>query len=302
VPQPAPKDDQVLIKVRATSVTAGDWRVRSGNVPRDFGFIMRLVLGITKPRQPILGTELAGEIEAVGKAVTRFKVGDQVFAFSGRMGGHAEYKCMPGDGPVALEPANLTYEEAAALSFGGTTALHFFRRGKLQKGDRVLILRRGWDRCSTARQALWSGGDGCVCSTANLDLVKSIGADKVIDYTKEDFTLTGETYDVIVDTAGTAPFSRSKRALKQEGRLLPVLAGLPEMLKATWVSMTSGKKVVVGPATGRAEDLRFLATVAESGEFRPVIDRRYAFEQIAEAHRYVDQGHKKGNVVITVAP
>ena len=303
VEKPTPKDNEVLIKTHATTVTSGDWRVRSLNVPAGFGLIMRLVFGISRPKQPILGTELAGVIESVGKDVSKFKVGDQVFAFSdAAMGCYAEYKCMPEDGAVALKPSNLTYDEAAALSFGGTTALDFFRRGKLQSGERVLVNgASGGVGTAAVQLAKHFGADVTgVCSTANVELVRSLGASHVIDYTKEDFTQNGETYDVIVDTVGTAPFSRSKASLKEGGRLLLVLAGLPDMLQIPWVSMTSSKKIIAGPATGRAEDLRFLAELAEAGEFKPVIDRRYPFEQIAEAHRYVDTGRKKGNVVITL--
>lgn len=303
VPKPTPKDNEVLIKTRATTVTSGDWRARSLNLPTGFGLIGRLVFGVSRPRQPILGTELAGEIESVGKDVKKFKVGDQVFAFAGAgMGCYAEYKCMPEDGAVARKPANLTYDEAAAISFGGTTALNFFRRANLQSGERVLINgASGGVGTAAVQLARHSGAHVTgVCSAANVELVRSLGAHHVIDYTREDFTTNGETYDIIVDTAGTAPFSRSKGSLKERGRLLQVLGGLPDLLRVPWVSMTTSKKVIAGPATGRAEDLRFLAGLAEAGEFRPVIDRRYPFAQIAEAHRYVDTGHKKGNVVITL--
>lgn len=301
--KPSPKDNEVLIKIHATTVTSGDRRVRSLDVPAGFGLIMRLVFGISRPKQPILGTELAGAVESVGKDVKRFKAGDRVFAFSdAAMGCHAEYKCMPEDGAVALKPVNLTYDEAAALSFGGTTALDFLRRGKLQSGERALVNgASGGVGTAAVQLARHFGADVTgVCSTANVELVRSLGASHVIDYTQEDFTQNGETYDVIVDTVGTAPFSRSKASLKDGGRLLMVLAGLPDMLQIPWVSMTSSKKVIAGPATGRAEDLRFLAGLAEAGEFKPVIDRRYPFEQIAEAHRYVDTGRKKGNVIITL--
>ena len=303
VAKPTPKDNEVLIKTYATTVTTGDWRVRSLNVPVGFGLIGRLVLGVSRPRQPILGTELAGEIELVGKDVKKFKTGDQVFAFSGAsMGCHAEYKCMPEDGAVALKPANLTYDEAAAISFGGTTALNFFRRGKLQSGEKVLVNGASGGVGTAAVQLAKHFGANVtgVCSTANVELVRSLGANHVIDYTKEDFTRNGETYDVIVDIAGTAPFSRSKGSLKEGGRLLLVLGGLPDVLQIPWISLTSNKRVIAGPAAERAEDLRFLAKLAEAGEFKPVIGRRYPFEQIVEAHRYVDTGHKRGNVVITL--
>lgn len=303
VEKPTPKDNEVLIKTHATTVTAGDWRVRSLNVPKGFGLIMRLVFGITRPKQPILGSELAGDIESVGKDVSKFKVGDQMFAFTdASLGCYAEYKCMSEDGAVAHKPLNLTYDEAAALSFGGTTALDFLRRARLRSGERVLINGASGGVGSAALQLAKHFGAVVtgVCSTANVKLVRSLGASHVIDYTKEDFTRNGETYDVIVDTAGTAPFSRSKDSLKEGGRLLLLVAGLPAMLQIPWVSMTTSKKIIAGPATGGAEDLRFLAELAEAGEFKPVIDRRYPFEQIAEAHRYVDTGRKKGNVIITL--
>jgi NADPH:quinone reductase-like Zn-dependent oxidoreductase len=303
VAKPIPEDNEVLIRTHATTVTSGDCRVRSLNMPSGFGLISRLVLGVSRPRQPILGSELAGKIESVGKDVRKFKVGDEVFAFSGAgMGCHAEYMRMPENRAVARKPPNLTYDEAAALSFGGTTALSFFRRGKLKGGEKVLINGASGGVGTAAVQiAKYFGADVTgVCSTANVELVRSLGADHVIDYTAEDFTRNGETYDVIVDTVGTAPFSRSKGSLKERGRLLQVLGGLADLLRIPWVSMTTTKKVIAGPAAGRAEDLHFLAELAEAGHFKPVIDRRYPFEQIAAAHRYVDTGRKRGNVVITL--
>jgi len=209
---------------------------------------------------------------------------------------------MPEDGAMALKPPHLPYDEAVAMSFGGTTALDFFRRGKLQSGEKVLINGASGSIGTAAVQLAKHFGAEVtgVCSAANMDLVRSLGATHVIDYTREDFTRNGETYDLIVDTVGTAPFSRSKDSIKEGGRLLLVLAGLPNMLPIPWVSITSSKKIIAGPAAERAEDLRFLAELAQAGEFRPVIDRRYSFEQMAEAHRYVDTGRKKGNVIITL--
>jgi NADPH:quinone reductase-like Zn-dependent oxidoreductase len=303
LPKPAPRDKEVLIRVLATTVTAGDWRVRSMDVPRGFRLLARLALGITRPRQPILGTELAGEVEAVGKAVTRFKPGDHVFAFSDlRMGCHVEWKCMPEDGAVAAKPANLSHEEAAALSFGGTTALGFLRKAKIQRGDKVLVNGASGGVGTAAVQLAKHFGAHVtgVCSGGNFELVRSIGADALIDYTKADFTANGETYDIIVDTAGTAPFSRSKRSLARGGRLLLVVAGLAETLRAPWASLTTDKKVIAGSPGVRPDDVRLLADLAAAGQLRPVIDRRFPFEQIADAHRYVDAGHKKGNVVVTL--
>ncbi len=303
VEKPVPKSNEVLIKTHAATVTSGDWRVRSLNVPFGFGFITRLVFGISRPRQPILGSELAGVIEAVGKDVRKFNVGDPVFVFSDvAMGCYAEYKCMAENGAVVAKPSSLTFEEAAALSFGGTTALDFLRRGKLQSGESVLVNGAsgavGTAAVQLARHfgAIVTG----VCSTANVALVRSLGAAHVIDYTQEDFTRNGKAYDVIIDTVGTAPFSRSNVSLKEGGRLLMIVAGLPDILQALWVSITGNRQVIAGPTTVRVEDLHFLAGLAEVGEFKPVIDRCYPFEQIAEAHHYVDTRRKKGNVVITL--
>jgi NADPH:quinone reductase-like Zn-dependent oxidoreductase len=305
LPKPTPKDDEVLIRTHATTVTSGDWRARSLDVPFGFGLISRLVFGVVRPRQPILGTELAGVVESVGRDVTRFKAGEAVFVFGGaRMGCYAEYRCLPQDGALALKPANLSFGEAAALSFGGTTALHFFRSGNLKSGERVLVNgASGGVGTAAVQLARHFGADVTgVCSTANVDLVRSLGAHHVIDYRKEDFARNGQTYDVVVDTAGTAPFSRCRGSLREGGRLLLVLGRLPDMLQVPWVSMTTRQRVVAGPASERPEDLRFLAKLAESGEYKPVIDRRYPLEQIVEAHRYVDTGRKRGNVVITLVP
>ncbi|HEX6272666.1 MAG TPA: NAD(P)-dependent alcohol dehydrogenase [Polyangiaceae bacterium] len=304
VEKPVPKDDEVLVKIHATTVTAGDFRARSLEMPAGFGFMGRMFFGFSKPRQPILGTELAGEIESVGKDVRKFEPGDQVFAFPGAgMGCHAEYRCLRETRPLARKPANLSYDEAASLSFGGTTALDFLRRARLSSGESVLVNgASGGVGTAVVQLARHFGAHVTgVCSTANVELVRSLGAARVIDYTKQDFTEGGETYDVIVDTAGTAPFSRSRRSLSQNGRLLLVLCGLGELLAAPWVSLTSKRRVIAGPAGERAEDLELLAKLAETGEFKAVIDRRYPLEAIAEAHRYVDTGRKRGSVVVTVA-
>jgi NADPH:quinone reductase-like Zn-dependent oxidoreductase len=254
-------------------------------VPAGFGLMARLFFGISRPRRPVLGTELAGTVESVGKNVARFKTGDEVFAFSGaKLGCHAEYKCMPEDGAVAMKPPNLTFEGAAALSFGGTTALDFFRRAHLRSGETVLVNGASGGVGTAAVQLARHFGATVtgVCSTANIDMVKSLGADHVIDYTREDFTRSGETYDVIVDTVGTAPYSRSKGSLKKDGRLLLVLGNLTDILLVPWVSLTSRRKIIAGPASECAEDLRYLAELAEAGQYRPFIDRRYLFDQIVE--------------------
>lgn len=304
VEKPGPKDDEVLIKVHATTVTSGDLRARSLDVPAGFGLISRLVFGVFRPRQPVLGSELAGEVEAIGKDVSKFKIGDPVFAFSDAgMGCYAEYRCMPEDGRLALKPANLTYEQAAALSFGGTTALHFLRKGNVQPGEKVLVNgASGAVGTACVQLARHFGADVTgVCSAANVELVRSLGATQVIDYTREDFTQNGQTYDIIVDTVGTARFSRSKASLSERGRLLLIFATLPDMLRIPWASMTSKRKVIAGVSLGKPEDLLLLAKLAEAGEYKPVIDRTYPLEQIVEAHRYADTGRKKGNVIITLA-
>lgn len=300
---PTPKKNEVLIKIFATTVTSGDWRVRSLSMPPGFGFMARFLFGISKPRQPVLGTELAGEVVSVGKDVSNLKPGDQVIAFNyPGMGCHAEYKCMSSDGLVALKPINLTYEEAVAISFGGTTALGYLRKGKLKGGEKVLVNgASGGVGTAVVQLAKHFGAEVTgVCSSSNAEMVRSLGAVNVIDYTKEDFTQNGETYDVIVDTAGTAPFTRSKGSLKEGGRLLIVLGGLSELLRSPLASMTGSKKVIATPAAITTEDLRFLVKLATEGTFKPVIDRCFPFEQISEAHRYVDKGHKKGNVVVTL--
>jgi NADPH:quinone reductase-like Zn-dependent oxidoreductase len=303
VPSPTPRDDEVLIEVRATTATSGDARLRAMNVPAGFGLMGRLAFGVFAPRRRILGGELSGVIVATGKKVTRWQVGTPVFAMTGAsMGCYAELRALPEGGAIARKPANLTFEEAAALSFGGTTALHFFRRGKLAPGEQLLINGASGAVGTAAVQIAKQLGAQVtgVCSTANVELVRSLGADVVIDYTRDDFTTRAERYDLIMDTAGTAPFVRSKGSLKPGGRLLLVLAGLPDTLGALLGTMGTDKKVVAGPASERLEDLRLLAELAEQGKYRPVIDRIYPLERIVEAHVLVDSGRKRGNVVVVV--
>lgn len=263
------------------------------------------MLGLRKPKRTILGTELAGEIETVGKDVKLFKKGDQVFGIGSEIfGAYAEYTCRPETGALAIKPVNLTYEEAAAVPFGAGTALYFLRDvAKIQRGQKVLIHGASGGVGTYAVQlARYYGAEVTgVCSTTNVELVKSLGADKVMDYTKEDFTRSGETYDIILDTVvGKTSFSRCKGALKQNGLYLAVAGGLQEAAQMLWTSITGGKKVIFGSPVERKEDLIFLKDLVEAGKIKPVIDRRYPLEQTAEAHRYVDKGHKKGNVVITL--
>jgi NADPH:quinone reductase-like Zn-dependent oxidoreductase len=303
VDKPTPKKNEVLIKIRATTVSSADWRARSLAMPRGFGPIARLVFGLFGPRQRILGSELAGEIEAVGETVTKFNIGDHVFAYPGiGLGSHAQYRTMPEDGRIVLKPAALTFAEAAALCFGGATALHFLRDvAGVRRGERALIIGASGAVGSAAVQlAKHFGADVTgVCSTANLDLVRSIGADHVIDYTKEDFTRNGQTYDVILDTVGHASFSTCKHSMKENGRLLLIVATLAQMLAAAG-HKPGNRKVFAGPAKETVEHLLFLKQLADAGHFRPVIDQSYPLERIVEAHARVDSGRKRGSVVIIV--
>ena len=309
VEKPTPKDNELLIRIHATTVTAGDCELRSLNLPLMFGLPLRMYAGLIRPKRvTILGTELAGEIEAVGKDVRLFKEGDQVFGSAGLgFGANAEYICLPEkpegmEGGVTAKPANMTYEEAATVPFGGRDALHFLRRGNLQSGQKVLINGAGGSIGTFAVQLAKHFGAEvtAVDSTAKLDMLRSLGADQVIDYTQEDFTRSGETYDVIFDVVGKSSFSRSMRSLTENGFYLLSNPGLSHMVRGPWTSMTSSKKVILEAASGTIEDLVFLRELIEAGKIRTVIDRRYPLEQTAEAHRYVETGRKQGNVVITV--
>ena len=303
IEKPTPKDNEVLIKIYATTVTSADSRIRSFTVPLSFWLLARIALGLRKPKNPILGSELAGEIEAVGKDVKQFKKGDPIFAYLGHnFGAYAEYLCMPENGCLAIKPANVTFEEAAAIPFGGNTALHFLRQGNIRSGQNILIYGASGSVGTFAVQLAKHFGAEVtgVCSTTNLELVKSLGADKVIDYTKEDFTKSGETFDVIFDAVGKSSFSGCMRSLKNEGIYLQAVATPALSVRMRWASITSSKKIIGGTATPKTENLIYLKELVEAGTIRPVIDRRYPLEQIAEAHRYVEAGHKKGNVVITV--
>jgi NADPH:quinone reductase-like Zn-dependent oxidoreductase len=289
IEKPIPKDNEVLVKIHATTVTAGDIRMRGFKVPAHFWLPARFALGLTGPKRKTLGMEISGIIEAVGKSVSKFKVGDEVFAETGFGDGYAEYICLPEMSEIkseksvirlAKKPVNLTFEEAAAVPVGGLTALIFMRKANIQKGQKILIYGASGSVGTYAVQLAKNYGAEVtgVCSTNNVELVKSLGADKVIDYTREDFTKNSQTYDIIFDAVGKISRSLVKGSLEKEGVFL-----------STWQSL----KVESG-------DLDVLKGLVEEGKLKPVIDRRYPMEQIVEAHRYVEAGHKKGNVVITV--
>jgi NADPH:quinone reductase-like Zn-dependent oxidoreductase len=284
LPKPTPRSGEVCIKIFATSVSASDCIVRAFNIPLRLKLPMGAVLGFRAPRNPILGLVLAGEVESVGKDVTKFKPGDQVYAFTAfRFGAYAEYKCLPEKAVLAPKPSNLTHDQAAAIPYGGLLALHFLKQAGIESRRRVLVYgASGAIGTSAVQLAKYFGAEVTgVCSAANLDLVKSLGADAVIDYTKEDFTQSGAHYDLVLNAVG-----KRKAVLRAESSLTP-----------------GGRHITVddsGPKM-RAEDLAFLTELVESGRLRPIIDRSYPLEQIVDAHRYVDQGHKKGNVVIAVA-
>ncbi len=282
VEKPKPKKNEVLVKIHATSVSTGDCRIRGFNSPLLFWIPMRIILGFRKPRKPILGVELSGEIEDIGTDVTQFKKGDQVFALTElNLGGYAEYTCVHESGLIALKPTNVTYEEAAVIPFGGTSALHFLRKGQIKKGQRVLIYGASGSVGTAAVQlAKYFGATvTAICSSSNLDLVTALGADNVIDYMKEDFTKRGEHYDIIFDAVGKYKKSLCTDALMPNGKYVSVNGMMAKVSK---------------------EDMNLLKQLAETEKLKPVIDRTYRLEEIAEAHIYVEKGHKKGNVSITL--
>ncbi len=303
VEKPIPRDNEVLVKIYATTVTAGESRMRSFTVPLSYWLPARLMIGLRKPKKATPGMVVAGEVEAVGKEVKRFKCGDQVFAYDiTRFSTYAEYTCLPENSAIAFKPSTVTYEEAAAIPFGGITALHFLKQGKIHSGQHVLIYGASGSVGTYAVQlAKYFGAFVTgVCSTTNVALVKSLGADQVIDYTKEDFARSGEIYDMLFDAVGKTSFPDCLRSLKKEGVYLQPVAAPALSMQMRWAGMTSSKTLIGGTATPKTEDLIFLKELIEAGKIKPVIDRCYPLEQIVEAHRYVDQGHKKGDVVITV--
>jgi len=309
VPTPAPKDNEVLIKVHAATASTADTEFRRLKLPLLFAVPLRLYLGFRKPtRITILGTEFAGEIVSAGKEVTRYQPSDQVFGYTGLgMGTYAEYMCLP-EKPSALgsvmakKPVNISYEEAAAVPFGGLEALHSLRKANIQSGQKVLIVGAGGSIGTYAVQLARRYGAEVtgVDKTGKLEMLRSIGADHVIDYTQEDFTKSGQTYDVIFDTVGKSSFSGSLRSLKENGTYLNANPGLLGGVRRRWTSKRSNKRVIPWTAGYSANNLLALKELIEAGTIRAIIDRRFPLEQIAEAHRYVEKGHKRGNVVITV--
>ncbi|MFC4404073.1 NAD(P)-dependent alcohol dehydrogenase [Gracilibacillus xinjiangensis] len=303
VEKPVPKEKEILVKVKATTVTVADIRARSLAVPFPVWLPARIALGFRKPKKDILGMELAGVVESVGKDVKRFKEGDQIFAASLLgFGAYAEYKCLPEDGPVSIKPSNLSFGEAAAIPIGARTALFHLKKANIQSGQKVLVYGASGSVGSYAVQiakylgAIVTG----VCSTANVELVKSLGADKVIDYTSEDFSSKGETYDVIFEAVGKSSFTACMKSLKQEGTYINVPVPLPGV-RMLWTKLTSSRKLILGQnSPENSEALYFLKELVEAGELKVAIDRTYDLEEIVEAHRYVEKGHKKGNVVINV--
>jgi len=305
IEKPTPKENEVLIKIYATTVTAGDTELRSLKFSLLLRFLMRLGFGFKRPGKKyyILGMELAGEIESVGKDVKLFRKGDQVFAATEEgFGAYAEYICLPEEGAVVIKPGNMTYDEAAAVPIGGDTALHYLRKGNIQSGQKVLINGAGGSIGTMGVQlAKYFGAEvTAVDSTKKLDMLRSIGADKVIDYTQEDFTKNGETYDVIFEVVGKSSFSGCISSLKENGFYLIANPKLSLIIRGKWTSKTSSKKVITGLPKQRTEDLIFLKELIEEGKIKSVIDKRYPLEQVAEAHKYVETGQKIGNLVITI--
>ena len=303
VSKPAPKPDELLVRVHASTVSIADHRLRSRDLPEGLGFLIPVSLGVFRPRRRVLGMDVAGVVEVVGADVPGFAPGDEVIAMlGGSFGGHAEYVCIPVSKAIAPKPPSLSMEEAVALVFGGHTALAFLAHVDIVPGTEVLVNGASGAVGSAVVQLAKLRGARvtAVCSGANADLVRSLGADRVIDYTAEDFAATGEVYDVVVDCVGNAPFERVERSIKPGGALLLVVADLKGMLSAGRHSRRSGKLVTMKLAPVTSEDFAGFARLAEAGAFRPVIDRTYDLDDIAEAHRYVDTGRKRGNVVLRI--
>ena len=304
VEKPVPGDDEILIKIFATSVFAGDSELRRFAAPVSFWLPMRFLFGLFKPRFKIMGQEFSGVIEAVGKNVTRYRVGDEIFAPTAiRLGAYAEYLCLPATHPIALKPSNISFAEAATVPVGGLNALNFLRKADLRPGEQVLINGAGGGIGTIAIQLARAAGARvtAVDHGDKLPALQSLGAEHVIDYTREDFTSNGQRYDAIIDIVGKSPYSRSLKSLAENGRYILGNPRLPGALRSMWTSRTGGRKVIVAITGYKTEDLDYLAGVIANGTVRPVIDRTYTLDEIIQAHAYVDSGRKTGSVAVTVA-
>ena len=307
VDKPVPKENEVLIKVHASSVNAADCNVRGlSYIPTGLGLLAKMMLGFNKPKIPVIGSVLAGEIEATGSNVKNFKPGDQIFATGPKLGAYAEYACRSEKGAIAIKPANINYEQAATVPYGALTALHFLKeKAKIKKGQKVLVKgAAGGVGVYAVQLAHYFGAEVTgICSTANVDFVRSLGADRVIDYKKEDFAATGEKWDIIFDiVVGDTSFKRYKDSLNPNGYYLAVAGGLGDMLQMIRTSVTGGKKVIFGGGTTSEteENMIFLKELIEAGDLKPVLDKSFSLEQIVEAHKYVESGQKKGNVAVKI--
>lgn len=298
VKKPVPEKNEILVKINATAVNSGDWRLRKADP-----FAIRFVFGLFKPKRNILGSVFSGTIDRVGTEVKKFKVGDLIFGHTDMtLGAYAEYMRMPENGSMAIKPANISHTEAATIPFGGVTALHFIKKANIKPGQKVLIVGASGAVGSAAVQLAKAFGAEVtgVCSSTNVALVQSFGADKVVDYTTEDFTNNGITYDVIFDTVKATSFSKNLKSLKPNGTMILSAGGLNEMLRGIWISITSSKKVLTGVINHSAADIIFIKGLVEANKYTAVIDRTYALAQIAQAHAYAEKGHKKGNVAIEI--
>jgi NADPH:quinone reductase-like Zn-dependent oxidoreductase len=311
VAQPTPRDNEVLIRIHATPVNFGDLLARNFksvtprkfNMPMLFWLPARLAFGWQKPKKSILGSEFAGVVEAVGTAVTRFKPGDEVFGYRGQsMGAYAEYVCLPEDGALAIKPVNMTFEEAAVVPYGAIMARGLLQKANIQRGQKVLINGASGGIGSAAVQlAKYYGAEVTgVCGTPRLGFVKALGADKVIDYTKEDFTRSAETYDVIFDILGKSSFGRGRKVLKPNGVYLYASFKMKQLLQMLWTKIAGGQKVICALSSEKAEDLEFIKDLIEEGQYQAIIDRCYPLDEAAEAHRYAESGHKAGSVLLAV--
>jgi len=299
IAKPVPKNNEILVKIISTAVNSGDLRLRRADP-----WAVRLFFGLTKPKNPVLGGVFSGEIEAIGKSVSRYKVGDKIFGATGMtFGAYAEYKCLVDSGIFSLKPENISHAQASVIPFGGTTALHFLRKANITPGQQILVYGASGSVGTAAVQlAKYYGGEvTAVCSTTNVELMKSLGASEVIDYTKENFTKNEKEYDVIFETVNKLSFADSIKCLKPTGILILGASEFPGMIKGLWTNITCKQKVITGMISQKSEDILFLKGLIEKGKLKAVIDKSYMLEEMADAHAYAELGHKKGNIAISVA-